>query len=381
MDPTPDYTLALRASASPFAAAASLSAALLGGLVGHLPGRWERAVPRLSLRHALDDIDPARLRARWRAAGATPPFDVSVYVHGLLVDEQNWTLGAFDLPDIVARRTGRIPLRIRYNTGLHISTNGEALADLLEELAITWGPDLGTIHLVGHSMGGLVCRSALRVLQIRNRDVLNRITGLSLIGTPNHGAELERLAHALERALSLGGTSTPRAIEEIVRATSGAALPARIAGQLAAATATPLRALQSVIGVRSDGIRDLRFGYLVPEEWQGADHDGDPYQINYRRPVPAPEHVHVLAVGGSLLGDPSPAPSSLRTDGLVTTASASGAGPFDDLRLVERGRWIEIPRLLHQAMPVSRRVADAVVSHLEALPSTRAADYQPSIAT
>jgi triacylglycerol esterase/lipase EstA (alpha/beta hydrolase family) len=53
------------------------------------------------------------------------------------------------------------PCTVRYNTGLHISQNGRALAEQLEELVQAWPVPVEEICIVGYSMGGLVARSAL----------------------------------------------------------------------------------------------------------------------------------------------------------------------------------------------------------------------------
>ena len=49
---------------------------------------------------------------------------------------------------------------VRYNTGRHISVNGRELSELLDALVRAWPREVEQIALVGHSMGGLVARSA-----------------------------------------------------------------------------------------------------------------------------------------------------------------------------------------------------------------------------
>jgi len=60
---------------------------------------------------------------------------------------------------MLARTTGVTPLYLRYNSGLHISQNGRALAALLDRL-IEQHPGIDRLTLVGHSMGALIARSA-----------------------------------------------------------------------------------------------------------------------------------------------------------------------------------------------------------------------------
>ena len=60
----------------------------------------------------------------------------------------------------LARDLGLTPVYVRYNSGRHISENGRSLADLLEQLVAAWPVPVEEVALVGHSMGGLVSRSA-----------------------------------------------------------------------------------------------------------------------------------------------------------------------------------------------------------------------------
>ena len=94
-----------------------------------------------------------------------------VFVHGLCETEEAWWLGTRADPaaDAPAPRTygarlrddlGFSPLYLRYNSGLHISENGRRLSWLLEELCREWPVEVRELALVGHSMGGLVARSA-----------------------------------------------------------------------------------------------------------------------------------------------------------------------------------------------------------------------------
>jgi pimeloyl-ACP methyl ester carboxylesterase len=55
---------------------------------------------------------------------------------------------------------GYTPLYIRYNTGRHISENGRELAALLDRMTGEWPTEIHEIVVIGHSMGGLVGRSA-----------------------------------------------------------------------------------------------------------------------------------------------------------------------------------------------------------------------------
>ncbi|MCB9507692.1 MAG: alpha/beta hydrolase [Myxococcales bacterium] len=354
---------------SPVVAARSLAAATLAGMVGHRVDAGEGWLPKMAFRVAGRDVDADALLATiGTRRGNHRPIDVAVLVHGLFVDEQNWTRGPDPLPGRLEALFGWSPILVRFNTGLHISDNGEALARLLVELHDAWGPRLGRIQVVGHSMGGLVSRSALAALERQNAAVLERVERLFLLATPNHGADLERLGHFIEvslrRAAQLskpdgqGGALAvrARAVAPALVAPAVGELAQRLAVRAGATASLPARSLESLLALRSDGIRDVRYGYMLRAEWESAADAGDPLLTSHRRRLPPPPHVRTFAVAGSLWPTAGARPSRLRTDGLVSCASAAGVGEFDDLGVVASGHYAEVPVLLHQLVPASRRV-------------------------
>ncbi|MEE4659316.1 MAG: hypothetical protein V2J89_02540, partial [Halieaceae bacterium] len=83
-----------------------------------------------------------------------------VFVHGLGMSELNWQARGTGIGDALQEGLGLCPLYLRYNTGRHISTNGQQLAAMLDGLWASWPVPVESLSLVGHSMGGLVIRSA-----------------------------------------------------------------------------------------------------------------------------------------------------------------------------------------------------------------------------
>ena len=140
--------------------------------------------------------------------------DVLVWIHGLGETELVW--GYEDLP-------GWTSVHVRYNTGRSIADNGAELARLLEALD---GP-VERIALVGHSMGGLVARSACA----HGGAWTGRVTHTISLGTPHDGAPLAQAVHHLEAILRLAPETRPFA---------------------------------RLLGRRSAGIRDLRRGVRDP---------------------------------------------------------------------------------------------------------------------
>lgn len=349
----------------PVAAAHALTQALVSGLVGHRDDVPASLLPQMSFRLNHHDIPPDRLL--WRLSpGGLHRIDVAVHVHGLLIDEQNWEVDREDsVPRILQRGLGWEPLLVRYNTGLHIWQNGDALALLLEDLAQAWGPRLGRIAVLGHSMGGLVARSALHALQQRNSTVLDRIDDLFLLATPNHGAHLERVGQLTEHALHIAESAPAAVVRWATERTTGARTLGESAEQWTRRMLWPMRATRQTLAMRSDGIRDVCYGYMLREECESHAHDSHRVLLNHRRPLPPPEGVRVWGLGASLWPDAGPTPSELRSDGLVTVASAAAQGPFDDLGLLSSQRFAEIPMLLHQLVPASPRVGERVRTWME----------------
>lgn len=201
-----------------------------------------------------------------------------LFVHGLCLNERCWdNQAAADFQRWAGPALDAHTRFLRYNTGLHISENGRALADLLNRTAL---PD--RLILVGHSMGGLVSRSALHQGRARGDAWVDKLSHLACLGSPHQGAVLERLGNQANRLLGLTPYSRP---------------------------------LMRLGNLRSDGIRDLRFGYVLEEQWRDR-------PLDEARPslkVPLDPHVEQLFLAGSLSDERSAAPLG---DWLVRVDSA-----------------------------------------------------------
>jgi hypothetical protein len=278
--------------------------AVLNGLVGdHLAATGNPLAIPMRLRRRGRPLDPD---GRDLAASVSrPQGKVLVLVHGLCMGDRAWRRRGRDRGVALARALGYTPLHLRYNSGQHVSTNGRALAALLEALVERWPVRVDELAIVAHSMGGLVSRSACHYGAAGGHRWTRALRDLVFLGTPHHGAPLERAGSWLGSALESGAYTAPF-------------------GRLGR--------------IRSAGVTDLRFGNLLDEDWQGRDRfepgrDG-------RRPVPLPRGVRCHAIAASR--GARAFPGALVGDGLVPVPSALGRheDPALDLGLPEARRWV-----------------------------------------
>jgi pimeloyl-ACP methyl ester carboxylesterase len=201
-------------------------------------------------------------------------------------------------------------VHLRYNTGLRISQNGRRLAGLLDELIDAWPCGVEELVLVGHSMGGLVARSACHYAEQDRRRWTDAVRHVFCLGTPHLGADLERGANALGWALQR--------------------LP-------------ETRALGKFVNARSVGIKDLRYGSCIDEDWR--DCDPDEYLRDRCQEVPFLPRAHYYFIAATLNEGPV---GNLLGDLLVRIPSAAGRGNGKGRRIpFEVDNGIELTGLTH----------------------------------
>jgi pimeloyl-ACP methyl ester carboxylesterase len=149
-----------------------------------------------------------------------------IFVHGLAVTDRCWSHRSEVLwgePDVTFASKLRAdlditPLFLRYNSGRHIAVNGTLLSGLLQKLHDALGDALEQLVLIGHSMGGVVARSA--AYQGQDKPWTQKLTDVICIGSPHTGAPLENGTHLLSSALGAIDDPSTRAIEQILKARS-----------------------------------------------------------------------------------------------------------------------------------------------------------------
>lgn len=230
------------------------------------------------------------LELRLLDSGERPPTGrVLLLVHGLCMNDRHWTWRRHSHAHALADAFGYTPVYLRYNSGRHISVNGRQLAERLDDFIAGWPVPFESLTLVGMSMGGLVIRSALHVAREDGFEWPGRVDKAVYIGTPHHGAALERGGFWLQKAT----------------------------------TASPYTAPLSALGrIRSEGITDLRHGNVLDEDWKHCDPHADPRDC--RTPSPLAEGVEHHAIAASLSKRPGERIGRLLGDGLVHPSSATG---------------------------------------------------------
>ena len=132
-----------------------------------------------------------------------------VLVHGLCMNDRQWSRDGHDHGAALAEELGYLPLYLRYNSGLPVASNGLALAEMLETLTGKCSSSVEELAIMGHSMGGLVARSACYHARAAGHEWPGYLRKLVFLGTPHHGAPLERGGHGLDRVLALSPYLAP----------------------------------------------------------------------------------------------------------------------------------------------------------------------------
>ena len=159
---------------------------------------------------------------------------------------------------------------------------------------------------------------------------------LVFLGTPHHGAPLERAGHGVDLLLASSTHTAPFA---------------------------------RLGKIRSAGITDLRHGHVLDADWQGRDRFESP--DDHRVPLPLPEGVACYAVAGTLVGQRGLLADRLMGDGLVPLNSALGQHEQAERRLVfARGSQFIAYRTGHLDLLSSPDVAAQVLAWLRPVPPT-----------
>jgi pimeloyl-ACP methyl ester carboxylesterase len=275
----------------------------LAAIGGNRASSREREAVLAALNGVLGDYlaetrNPLAIPMRVRKAGVAVPVtrnglanafspaagNVAVLLHGLCMNDLMWSRDGHDHGASLAADLGLTPVYVHYDTGLSVAANGRELDALTQALVHAWPRPIERLALVGHSMGGLVVRSAMETAARRRHAWIERVGASVFLATPHRGAPLERAGAWVDYLIGISPYSAPFA---------------RL-GQM-----------------RSAGIQDLRHG--LPEQ------------------PPLPAHVRTYAIAGSTQKAPPRPGRRIRGDGLVTVSSALGMEMPESHRYVAYG--------------------------------------------
>jgi pimeloyl-ACP methyl ester carboxylesterase len=268
--------------------------AALNGVIGDYLSETQNPLAiEMQLRHggrALE-LDQRALRVRFPRTGSK----LVVLVHGSCMNDAQWSRHEHDHGAALARELGYTAVYVYYNSGLHVSTNGRELALFLERLACEWPAPVEEIVIVGHSLGGLVSRSACHAGEAAGHAWRKKLRALICLGSPHHGAPLERSGNWIDVLLGVTRYSAP---------------------------------LARLGKIRSAGVTDMRFGNVLDEHWQDRDRFAP---ASVPQPVlRLPHDVACYAIAATLSAHATGKP---RSDGLVPVDSALGRHPKPELTL------------------------------------------------
>lgn len=223
---------------------------------------------------------------------------ICILAHGICDSEKGWNFKEKSLTNygsLLEQDKCFTPLFLRYNSGLHISTNGKRLSNLLEKLVDHYPTKVSELILIGHSMGGLLFRSACYYGEKDNKKWVKLVRKVFYLGSPHLGTHFELLGKLTTSALDL--------------------IP------------NPLtKAIVFLGNLRSAGIKDLRHGYIIDEDWKHKNAESLFYWHENKTPLlKSAEHYLIC---GTLAKNIDSTWGRLLGDGLVHPASATGKSLF-----------------------------------------------------
>lgn len=228
-------------------------------------------------------LDRAALAGRFPQAGGK----LLLMLHGLCMNDRQWLRDGRDYGASLAAELGYTPLYLVYNSGRNVSDNGRDLCEQLQRLVDAWPVPVSELSILAHSMGGLVSRSALHHAQVGDYSWPEVFGSLICLGTPHHGASLERAGNWVTSVASASPYSAP---------------------------------LGRIGALRSAGIKDLRRGSVSENDDVSSEHP----HANATPFVALPDGLRCFVLAGSRQKHPTRAARSPLGDGLVSVSSALG---------------------------------------------------------
>ena len=295
---------------------------ILNGVMGdHLVNHHNPLAVSMTLYDTYNRVQSAALSGR-----------VIILCHGLCLSHLSWKVSGEN--NLAKALMHSLPsstvLYLNYNTGRRISSNGRSFAKVLQNL-VEDNPDITQIDLIGHSMGGLVSRSALFYGKEQGFSWVKRVSNLITLGSPHHGASLERIGNFVQDKI--------------------ANLP--FAGSLA-----------TLGDLRSAGIIDLRYGSIRDADWKFLE-GRSVLPAEFRHPTRLPLHVNTYLIAAALIETHFESnTTSLLGDGLVSVESALGEYAEEHTLSVPEGHKAIFYGVNHMNLIYSGRVHQQIIAWL-----------------
>ena len=257
---------------------------------------------------------------------------ILLLIHGSCMNDALWKRKDHDHGLALSNLSGQTTIYINYNSGRHISANGQELNNQLESLIKNWPVPIEDFTILAHSMGGLVARSAVYYGKETKNSWTKKLKKMIFLGTPHHGAPLEQAGNYLDLIL------------ETIPYTKPFARLGRI---------------------RSAGVTDLRFGNLITEDWKNIDRfklEGD-----QRKTIPLPTTISCYSIAGVISKQKSSLASEWLGDKMVPVKSALGKhkDPNRKLKFKKKNTWIAYEHS-HVDLLSSQNVFDKLVEWMGA---------------
>ncbi len=255
---------------------------------------------------------------------------ICILVHGLVSDETMWQFSGStnDYGSLLSKDLNYTPFYTRYNSGRHISDNGKDLDLLIETLIKNAPGSIKEIVFICHSMGGLVTRSACYYGGKRKAKWVQLTKKILFIGSPHHGAPLEKFGNLVTTVLD----KIPNPFVFLTK---------------------------KAINLRSAGIKDLRYGLLVEEDWKGKDPDS--FANSEKTHVPLLPHTQYYVITGTVMKNPNHFLSQFFGDAIVGKWSAKGKSGNSKYDLTFSDKHIrEFPGIHHIQLMHDERVYEQV---------------------
>ncbi|MBI2339241.1 MAG: alpha/beta hydrolase [Deltaproteobacteria bacterium] len=252
---------------------------------------------------------------------------ISILMHGSCASQTSWGFKGNPSKNyglLLKKDAGFTPFFVRYNSGLHISTNGKRLSDLLERLIRNYPVEVTDIVLIGHSMGGLIYRSACHYGEMGKKKWVRLIRKIFYLGSPHLGTHFEKF-----------GKLTTAILQRIPN-------PAT-------------RALARFIDLRSDGIKDMRHGYIIDDDWNHG-HSEKLFYLHQNK-IPLLKSADHYLICSTLSKRADSIMGRFFGDGLVHPGSGIGRGLFSGSNIPFPKKHCKIlPGLSHHNLQKSPRV-------------------------